>query len=62
MYRLRLECSDPETSDRPIAADVLLRQEPEEEEQEDEGDGKEEEDDGETTTATRSDHRRCECS
>jgi hypothetical protein len=44
---MRLECSDPETSDRPIAADVLLRQEPEEEEEEDEGDGNEGDDDDE---------------
>jgi len=37
--------SDP--SDRPLAADVLLRQEPDEEEgeEEDEGDGKEDDDD-----------------
>ena len=45
MHKLRLECSDPETSDCPIAADVLLRQEPEEEEEEDEGDGKEDNED-----------------
>ena len=45
---MRLECSDPETFDRhPIAADVLLRQEPEEEEEEDEGDGNEGDDDDE---------------
>jgi len=44
---MRLECSDSETSDRPKAADVLLRQEPEEEEEEDEGDGNEGDDDDE---------------
>lgn len=46
---MRLECSEPETSDRPMAADVLLRQEPEEEEEEDEddGDGNEGDDDDE---------------
>ena len=44
---MRLECSHPETSDRPMAADVLLRQEPEEEEEEDEGDGNEGDDDDE---------------
>jgi hypothetical protein len=39
---MRLECSDSEASDRPVVADVLLRQEPEqEEEEEDEGDGNE---------------------
>ena len=37
--------TDPETSDRPIAADVFLRQEPDEEEEEDEGDGTEDDDD-----------------
>ena len=45
IYRIRLECSDPDTSDRPIAVDVLLRQEPEEEEDEEEGDGNEDDDD-----------------
>ena len=45
MYRIRLECADPETFDRPIDADVLVRQEPDEEEEEDEGDGTEHEDD-----------------
>ena len=34
-----LECSDSEASDRPVVADVLLRQEPEQEEEEDEGEG-----------------------
>jgi hypothetical protein len=47
MYRVGLECSDPETSDRPMAADVLVRQEPEKEEEEDEGDGNEGDDDDE---------------
>jgi hypothetical protein len=46
---MRLECSDSEASDRPVVADVLLRQEPEqeEEEEEDEGDGNEGGDDDE---------------
>jgi hypothetical protein len=45
---MRLECSDSESSDRPVVADVLLRQEPEqEEEEEDEGDGNEGGDDDE---------------
>ncbi len=50
MYRIRLECADPETSDRPIDADVLVRQEPDEEEEEDEGDGTEDEDDDDDDT------------
>jgi len=37
MSRIHPECSDPETSDRPMAADVLLREEPEEEEEEEDG-------------------------
>jgi hypothetical protein len=39
------ECPDSDPSDRPVSADVLLRQEPDEEEEEDEGDGKEDDDD-----------------
>jgi hypothetical protein len=38
------ECPDSDPFGRSVAADVLLRQEPEEEE-EDEGDGKEDDDD-----------------
>ena len=45
MYRIRLECPDTDTSDRPVAVDVLFRQEPEEEEDEEEGDGNEDNDD-----------------
>ena len=45
MYRIRLECLDTDTSDRPVAVDVLFRQEPEEEENEEEGDGNEDNDD-----------------
>jgi len=47
MYRIRLECLDTDTSDRPLAVDVLFRQEPEEEEdeEEDEGNGKQDDDD-----------------
>jgi hypothetical protein len=44
MSRIDPECSDADTSDRSVAADVLLRQEPEEDEDEEE---EEEEDDGE---------------
>jgi len=48
MSRIRLENHDPELSDRSVAADVLLRQEPDEEdedeEDEGEGDGKEDDD------------------
>jgi len=47
MGRMRPECPDPDPSDRSVAADALLRQEPDEEEdeEEDEGDGKEDDDD-----------------
>jgi hypothetical protein len=47
MSRIRPENLDPEISDRSVAADALLRQEPDEEDdEEDEDDGKEDEDDG----------------
>jgi len=42
MRRLHPECSDSEFSDRPLPADILLREEPEDEEEED--DRKEEDD------------------
>ena len=47
MSRILFECPDSDPSDRSVAADVLLRQEPDEEEdeEEDEGDGKEDDDD-----------------
>ena len=47
MSGIHPECPDSDPSDRSIAADVLLRQEPDEEEdeEEDEGDGKEDDDD-----------------
>jgi hypothetical protein len=47
MSRLQPECPNSGLSDRSVAADVLLRQEPDEEEdeEEDDGDGKEDEDD-----------------
>jgi hypothetical protein len=43
MSRIHPECPDSDPSDRSVAADVLLRQQPDEEEdeEEDEGDGKE---------------------
>jgi hypothetical protein len=46
MSRIHPECPNSDLSDRSVAADVLLRQEPDEEEdeEEDEGDGKEDED------------------
>jgi hypothetical protein len=46
MSRIHPECPDSDLSDRSVAADVLLRQEPDEEEdeEEDEGDGKEDDD------------------
>jgi hypothetical protein len=45
--RMHPECSDSGRSDRSVAADVLLRQEPDEEEDEEEGegDGKEKQED-----------------
>ena len=42
MSRMRPEYLDPETSDRSVTADVLVREEPEEEDDE-EGDGEEKE-------------------
>jgi len=45
MSRIHPECPDSDPPDRLVAADVLLRQEPDEEEDEDEGDGKEDDDD-----------------
>jgi hypothetical protein len=45
MSRIYPAYPDSENPDRSVAADVLLRQEPDEEEEEDEGDGKEREDD-----------------
>ena len=47
MSRIHPECPDSDPSDRLVAADVLLRQEPaeEEDEEEDEGNGKEDYDD-----------------
>jgi hypothetical protein len=49
MSRIHPECLDPDHSDRSVAADVLVRDEPEDEEdeEEDEGDGKEDGDDDE---------------
>jgi hypothetical protein len=48
MRRLHPECSDSESSDRSLPADILLRKEPENEEEEDdeEHDGDEEDGDG----------------
>jgi hypothetical protein len=47
MSGIHPECPDSDPSDPSVAADVLLRQEPDEEEdeEEDEGDGKEDGDD-----------------
>ena len=51
MSRIHPECADSGPSDRSVAADVLLRQEPDEEEdeEEDEGDGNEDDDDDDGT-------------
>ena len=48
MSRIRPEKPGPESTDRSVAVDVLLRQEPDEEEdeEEDENDSKEDDDDG----------------
>jgi hypothetical protein len=45
MSGIHPECPDSESSDRSVAADVLLRPEPDEEEDEDEGNGKEDDND-----------------
>ena len=42
------ECSDSAASDQSVAADVLLRQEPDEAEDEEEDDGKEDDEDEDT--------------
>jgi hypothetical protein len=45
MSRIHPECPDSDPCDRSVAADVVVRQEPDEEdEEEDEGDGKDKED------------------
>ena len=48
MSRIHPKCPDSDPSDLSVAADILLRQEPDEEEdeEEDEGDGKKEDDEG----------------
>jgi hypothetical protein len=50
MSRIRPQCLDADCSDRSVAADVLLRHEPDEEEdeEEDEGDRKEDDEDEDT--------------
>ncbi len=45
MSSIHPECPDSDLSDRSVAADILVRQEPDEEEEEDEGDGTEDDDD-----------------
>ena len=52
MSRIHPECPDSPPADLLVAADALLRQEPDEEEdeEEDEGDGKEKEDDDDDDT------------
>ena len=45
MSRTHTECPDSDPSDRSVAIDVLLRQEPDEEEEEDEGEGQKDDDD-----------------
>jgi hypothetical protein len=48
MSRIRPKKLDPASFNRPVVADVILRQEPDEEEEEDEGDSKEEDDEDDT--------------
>ena len=55
MSRIHPGCHDSDPSDRPVAADVLLRQEPDEEEDEEEDEGddygkKDGDDDNDDTT------------
>jgi hypothetical protein len=47
MSRIHPECLDPDDSDRSVAADVLVREEPDEEDEED-GNGKDDDDEDET--------------
>ena len=46
MSRIHPECPDSDPSDRSVAADVLLRQEPDEEEDEEEDEGDDDDDEG----------------
>jgi hypothetical protein len=50
MNRIHPECPDSDRSDRSVATDVLLRQEPDEEEDEQEDEGEDEEDDDDDDT------------
>ena len=45
MTRLNPECSDSESSDPSLPADILLREEPEDEEEDEEKDNEEKDDD-----------------
>jgi hypothetical protein len=47
MSRMNPECPDSDTLHRSVAADVLLRQEPDEEEDEEEDEGKDDDGDPE---------------
>jgi len=47
MSRIRPECHDSEPSDRSMAADVLVREEPDDEEEDEENDREEGDDDDE---------------
>jgi hypothetical protein len=50
MSRIHPDCPNSDPLDRSLAANVLLRQEPDEEEDEEEGDGKENDADDDDTT------------
>ena len=45
MSRIHPECPDSDPPNRSVAANVLVREEPDEEEDEDEGNGKEDDND-----------------
>ena len=49
MSRIHPECPDSDPSDRSVAAEVLLRQEPDEEEDEEEDEEDEDDDDDDDT-------------
>jgi hypothetical protein len=46
MQPMNPECTDPDSSDRSLSGDILLRDEPDQEEDKEERDGGEEDDDG----------------
>lgn len=59
MRRRHPECPGSDSSDRSVAADVLLREEPDEDENDEEDEDDRKEDDEVTTMATRSERVLC---